>query len=125
MVDALKMRPSQNLRDWLGRQVTVQVDRPLGSAHPRYPALIYPVNYGFVPGTCAADGSEIDAYVLDITGPVATFTGVCRAVVHRLNDVEDKLVVCPPQSQLSKSQIASAIHFQEKFFESDVLIQAD
>ena len=41
-----------------GGTVTVVVDRPLGSAHPVYPELIYPVNYGYVPGVPAGDGEE-------------------------------------------------------------------
>ncbi len=38
--------------------VTVRVDRPLGSAHPEYPELIYPENYGYVPGALAGAGEE-------------------------------------------------------------------
>ena len=30
--------------------VTVTVDRPLGSCHPKHPDLYYPVNYGYIPG---------------------------------------------------------------------------
>ena len=37
----------------IGAAVTVLVDRPLGSAHPEHPDLIYPVNYGFIPGIMA------------------------------------------------------------------------
>ena len=40
------------------RSVTVIVDRPLGSTHPAHPGLVYPVNYGYVPGVIAADGEE-------------------------------------------------------------------
>jgi inorganic pyrophosphatase len=40
----------------IGKVVTVIVDRPLGSAHPKYPSLIYPVNYGYVSDMIAPDG---------------------------------------------------------------------
>lgn len=30
--------------------LTVRIDRPLGSVHPDDPDMIYPVNYGYVPG---------------------------------------------------------------------------
>ena len=47
---------------FLGRVVRVEIDRPLGSRHPRW-GFIYPVNYGFVPDTPAPDGDDLDAYV--------------------------------------------------------------
>ena len=40
------------------------IDRPLGSAHPQHPDLVYPVNYGYIPNTEAGDLDPIDAYVL-------------------------------------------------------------
>jgi len=48
----------------IGRVVTVTVDRPLGSYHPKYSEMYYPVNYGYVEGIMAPDGEEQDAYIL-------------------------------------------------------------
>ena len=59
----------------IGKIVTVTVDRPLGSSHPDYPDMIYPVNYGYVAGVRAPDGEEQDAYILGIDTPVS---GVIR-----------------------------------------------
>ena len=49
----------------VGEAVRVTVDRPLGSYHPEYPDLYYPVNYGYVEGILAADGEEpaLDALI--------------------------------------------------------------
>ena len=47
----------------LNKFVTVTVDRPLGSFHPQYPELYYPVNYGYIKGVMAPDGEEQDAYM--------------------------------------------------------------
>ena len=47
----------------IGDIVTVTVDRPLGSAHPDYPEMIYPMNYGYIEGIMAPDGEEQDAYI--------------------------------------------------------------
>jgi len=41
----------------------IVIDRPKGSAHPRYPDTIYPVDYGYLEGTTAADGGGIDVWV--------------------------------------------------------------
>ena len=102
----------------IGAIVTVVVDRPLGSCHPEYPDLRYPVNYGYVPGLLAGDGAEQDAYILGIEEPVARFTGRVIAVIHRLDDVEDKWVVAPEGRSFTKEEIAEATRFQERFFHS-------
>ena len=39
----------------LGKKVDVIVDRPLGSYHPKYKNLYYPVNYGYVENIIASD----------------------------------------------------------------------
>ncbi len=102
--------------------VTVHIDRPLGSAHPDFPALIYPVNYGSVSGLLAPDGEEQDAYVLGVDTPVETFAGERIAVIHRADDVETKWVVVPTGLRLSVEQILEQVHFQEKFFQSSVVL---
>ncbi len=40
----------------------IEIDRPKGSAHPRFSDMIYLVDYGFVPGTSASDGQGIDVF---------------------------------------------------------------
>jgi inorganic pyrophosphatase len=100
----------------IGRTVTVDVDRPLGSRHPEYPELFYPVNYGYIPGILAGDGEEQDAYILGVEEPVRTFTGRVIAVIHRLDDAEDKWVLAPAGSVYTAEQIAAATAFQERYF---------
>lgn len=101
---------------WIGKSLQVIVDRPLGSAHPRFEGTVYPVNYGFVPGTLAADGREIDAYVLGVERPLDRFEGTCIAILHRECDVEDKLVVAPAGIVVTDQQICESLDFQEKYF---------
>ncbi|MEV0292247.1 hypothetical protein [Nocardia sp. NPDC050710] len=79
-------------RPFLGRRVALVIDRPLGSRHPRC-GFRYTVNYGFVPGTSAPDGCELDAYLLGVGEAVARGEGVCVAIVHRFFDDDDKLIV--------------------------------
>ena len=104
----------------LGRQVTVRVDRPLGSHHPKW-GFLYPVNYGYLPGVVAPDGEELDAYVLGVEESLVEFSGRCIAVVHRLDDDDDKLVVVPEGMALTDDKIRALTHFQEQFFESEVV----
>lgn len=102
------------------RIVTVTVDRPKGSYHPDHPDLYYPVNYGYIKGTKAPDGEETDAYLLGVDEPVTEFTGRVIAIIHRLNDVEDKLVVAPDGSIFTKEQISSLTAFVEQYFETEI-----
>lgn len=47
----------------------IVIDRPGGSQHPRYPDMVYPLDYGYVPGTVGGDGAEVDAFIgTDATG---------------------------------------------------------
>jgi inorganic pyrophosphatase len=40
----------------------IVIDRPKGTAHPRYPEVIYPVDYGYLDGTTTVDGGGIDVW---------------------------------------------------------------
>ncbi len=39
------------------------IDRPKGSAHPKYPDFIYKVDYGYLKNTSSMDGDGIDVWV--------------------------------------------------------------
>ncbi|MBP0988794.1 MAG: inorganic pyrophosphatase [Oscillospiraceae bacterium] len=107
----------------IGEIVTVTVDRPLGSAHPDYPEMIYPLNYGYIEGIMAPDGEEQDAYILGVQEPVQRFTGRIIAIVRRADDVEEKWVVCPKNQTYTKQEIAELIRFQEQYFQSEIITE--
>ena len=106
----------------IGNIVTVTVDRPLGSCHPVYKELYYPVNYGYVEGILAPDGEEQDAYILGVDIPVETYMGKIVAIIHRKDDVEDKWVVCPLAMTFTREEIMEQVKFQEQYFESEIII---
>ena len=106
----------------IGQAVTVTVDRPLGSYHPKHPDIYYPINYGYIAGIIAPDGEEQDAYILGVDEPVQSFTGTVIAIIHRFDDVEEKWVVAPAGRRLSKEEIEQAVHFQEQYFDSEIRI---
>jgi inorganic pyrophosphatase len=72
-------------------------------------------------GLRAPDGEDLDAYVLGVSAPLDAFTGRCIAIVHRLDDDDDKAVVVPDGTALSDAEIAAQTHFQEQFFHTLVL----
>lgn len=106
----------------IGKIVTVTIDRPLGSIHPKHPDIIYPINYGYVEGIMAADGEEQDVYILGVNEPVNEFTGKIIAVIHRFDDAEDKWVAAPDGITFTKEEIAEQVHFQEQYFHCEIII---
>ena len=106
----------------IGKVVKVIVDRPIGTHHPNHKDLIYSVNYGYVPEIFAPDGEEQDAYILGVNEPVTEFLGKVIAIIHRLNDIEDKWVVAPEGSFFTKEEIANSVAFQEKFFDIEIMM---
>jgi len=105
--------------DLLGKSVTVTIDRPLGSRHPKL-GFVYEVNYGFVPDTTAGDGHEIDAWVLGVDEPLEQITGRCIAVVIRHDDNENKLVI--NSERLTEVEILAKIDFVEKYYQTTVIL---
>ena len=102
----------------LGKTVHVAIDRPIGYLHGD---ILYPVNYGYIPGLMAGDGEEQDAYGLGVNEPLAAFDGQVVGAVCRRNDCEDKLIVAPEGMLFHQGQIAEAVHFQEQYFESHII----
>ncbi len=107
-------------KDFLGKEVKVNIDRQLGSKHPKH-GFMYMVNYGFVPGTVSGDGEELDAYLLGVFESVEEYSGKVIAYIHRTNDDDDKLIVVPDGVSYSDDAIRALTEFQERFFESEII----
>ena len=104
----------------LGKEVRILIDRPLGSKHPKW-NFKYTVNYGYVPGIIAPDGEELDAYVLNVDYPVKEYSGIVVAIVHRLENDDDKIVIIPENSKISDQEIETTVEFQEKWFKHSII----
>ena len=84
--------------DELVASCNVVIDRPKGSQHPRWADLIYPLDYGYLEGTKAPDGSGIDVWVGSIVSREAQ--AVLIAVDLHKRDAEfDILLGCTPEEQ--------------------------
>lgn len=104
------------------KMVDVIIDRPIGSVHPKYEDMIYPLNYGFIPNVFGGDDEELDVYLMGVNVPVKEYKAKVIAIVHRHNDVEDKLVAAPEGISFTKMEIEDAVRFQEQYFESEIEI---
>jgi inorganic pyrophosphatase len=107
-------------KSFLNQTVEVIIDRQLGSLHPKW-NFKYPVNYGYLPEIFAPDREELDAYVLKVNQPLEKFIGKVVAIIHRLNDDDDKLIVIPDEENITDEEINKAVYFQEQFFQHEII----
>lgn len=117
----MEKSPASQFESFLGQTVKIKIDRALGTNHPKH-GFRYDANYGFVPGIMAPDGEELDAYALGLSEPVEEFEGKCVAIIHRLDDDDDKLVLIPLEAEdITDDEIRQATNFQEQFFKSVIV----
>lgn len=109
------------VKSYLGKTVDIEIDRPIGCVHVKgEKTLVYPINYGYIPGVLGGDGEELDVYLLGVDTPVDKYTVKIIGIVHRENDIEDKLVGAPVGMSFTADEIAEAVHFQEKYYISHI-----
>lgn len=72
-------------KNYLGREVSIKIDRQLGSKHPKH-WFMYMLNYGFIPNTISGDGEELYAYLLGKFELIIENSGKVIAVIYRIND---------------------------------------
>lgn len=107
------------VRSYLGKTVKIGIDRPIGFIHKKEKySLEYKINYGYVPDVIGGDGEELDVYLLGVDTPVTEFECEIIAIVHRENDVEDKLVGAPVGVRFTEEQVRESVDFQEKYYNS-------
>lgn len=113
-----------NIFNMIGKEVTVTVDRPIGTYHSKHKDIFYKLNYGFIDGMIAPDGEFQDAYILGVEYPIKYFTGTVIAVIVRHNDVENKLVVSY-ETSFNEYDIRKATEFQEKYFDIEIIMKGN
>ncbi|MCE5324458.1 inorganic pyrophosphatase [bacterium] len=77
--------------DRLVAEGKIIIDRPKGSAHPRYPKLIYPLDYGYLEGTTSGDGDGIDVWIG--SRQERSLTAIECTYDHNKLDMEVKLLI--------------------------------
>jgi inorganic pyrophosphatase len=77
--------------DALLQSAELVVDRPKNSAHPRYPSVVYPLDYGYLKGTISGDGGGLDFWRGSLSE--GALDGVVCTVDLLKKDVEVKLLL--------------------------------
>lgn len=86
--------PDAPVVDWAAEEARVlangiTLERRRGTAHPRFPDIVYPLDYGYVEGTVGEDGEPVDVFVG--SGP-PRLVGAYRTIDRRRGDTELKLL---------------------------------
>jgi len=96
--------------DHLVSEHKLVIDRPRGSQHPRYPNFVYPLDYGYLEGTTAADGGGIDVWrgsaALQVQGVLITLDLVKR-------DAEVKLLLACTAEEMRIAHAACSSEFMQ------------
>lgn len=77
--------------DVLLERSKIVIDRPRGSSHPRFPEIIYAIDYGYLDGTTSNDGEGVDVWLG--TDPAKALDAVICTVDLDRGDAELKLMV--------------------------------
>lgn len=80
------------------------------------------VNYGFIPNTISGDDEELDCYVLGEYKPLKQYKGNCIAVVHRMEEDDDKLIIVLKDKTFTSKEISLLTDFQERYYKSVVIM---
>lgn len=113
-------RKKANAVNYLGKEVILKIVEPLGSRHPQY-GFIYMINYRYVPDPMSGDGEELDAYLIGKFEPVPSSKGRIIAVMHGINDDDDKLAVSKNGEEYLDEAIRALTELQERFFHSVII----
>lgn len=104
------------MADQLVAEHRIVIDRPAGSAHPRFPGVIYPFDYGFLEGTGAIDGDGVDCWRGSL--PHSTVTGAVVTVDTGKADSEVKwLIGC------TREEMAIALATHRTSWQASILIE--
>ena len=90
------MRPNTSFwheMDELAMTNLIVIDRPKGSPHPRYPDVIYPLDYGYLEGTTSGDGDGTDVWLGSLSTIDKTLTGILCTFDTLKRDIEIKLLI--------------------------------
>ncbi|MCQ2462432.1 MAG: GrpB family protein [Clostridia bacterium] len=109
------------IKKYLGKTVKIEIDRPVGHIHKKEKyTIVYPVNYGYIPGAYGGDGEELDVYLLGVDEPVKQYTCKIIGAVLRKNDVEDKLIAVPEGISFTVDEAYKQIEFQEQWYDTEI-----
>ena len=86
------------LLDSLCKTQKIVIDRPHGTRHPKYSQMIYPYDYGYLQGSTATDGCEIDVWMGSLSDQ--RVCGIISSVDVRKRDAEIKILYACTEEEI-------------------------
>jgi len=96
--------------DDLIREHEIVIDRPKGSRHPRYPEVVYRLDYGYLKGTNSMDGGGIDLWLGSM--PEKRVNAIICTVDRLKGDSEMKLLIGCTEEETA---IAEEFHNESEY----------
>lgn len=97
----------------------IVIDRPKGSAHPRFSHLVYPLDYGYLEGTSSMDGGGIDVWLG--SGAEKRIDAIICTVDMMKRDSEIKLLIGCSETE---KQTVLALHNDSEYMKG-ILIRRE
>lgn len=107
-------------QDILGKEVTVVVDHPYGSAHLIYPDTDYPCNMGYVEDLVQEKELFQEAYIYGVNEPVETFKGKVIGIIYYKDDVISKWIVSKEEN-VNHQEVIDTIGPLEQYLDTKIL----
>jgi inorganic pyrophosphatase len=104
--------------DKLIKSSEIIIDRPKGTAHPKYPHLIFPLDYGYLKGTTGGDANGIDVWLG--TAKHRRLTVIAGTVDMLKKDAEIKLII-----GCTEEEIKTIEKFQNSQYISCIIIRRE
>jgi len=106
--------------DLLVAEHDLVIDRPAGTAHPRYPDFVYPLDYGYLRGTAASDGNGIDVW--RGTDPNGKVNAVMAIVDLAKRDSEIKILLGCTDTEI---KIVSRVHNETELMKGILMMRGE
>ncbi len=96
--------------DRLVAECRLVIDRPAGSRHPRFPEVVFPIDYGYLEGTTTSDGEGIDVWIGSTPG--RRVTGVACTMDFLKRDLELKILLACTREEMARIREFHNTEFQ-------------
>lgn len=93
----------------------IQINRPKGSAHPKYPNFIYSVDFGYLENTTSMDGDDID--IGGSTSRTEGINGIICTIDLMKKDSEIKILLNCTDTEIEDIiKLNNHTEFMKEFF---------
>jgi len=93
----------------------IVIDRPKDKPHPRWPDMIFPLDYGYLESTTAIDGGGIDLWLGSASH--RNLTAIMCTIDIKKKDAEIKLLI-----GCTGEEIGIIERFHNRYYQSGILV---